>query len=144
VDPGSREGLLRRRRPALKILLDTCVLLWWLEDNPRLGARAKEFFRSEEESLLWSIASSWEIAIKVAKGQLRLAEPIASFLPRVLEEQRISLLPITHTHVLRVSELPRHHGDPFDRILISQAIEDRIPILTSDPDFADYEVETIW
>ena len=143
MDPGSREGI-RGGRSALKILLDTHVLLWWLEDSPRLGARARKIFEDEEDSLLWSLASSWEVAIKVAKGRLRLAEPILTFLPRALEEQEIGLLPITHTHVLRVGELQRHHGDPFDRLLIAQAREERIPVLTSDPDFRDYEVETIW
>jgi PIN domain nuclease of toxin-antitoxin system len=90
------------------------------------------------------VASSWELAIKQSKGGIQLPGSVRTYLPRVLEEQKVDLLPIAHSHALRVAELPRHHGDPFDRMLVAQAVEERIPILTNDGGIGRYEVEVIW
>ena len=128
----------------MRLLLDTHVFLWWLEDSPHLGARARDILNDEHNELLWSLASSWELAIKVALGRMRIPEPLPEYLPRVLEEQSVRLLPIDHGHVLRVSELPRHHKDPFDRLLVAQAQIERVPVLTRDDDFRRYDVEVVW
>ena len=128
----------------MEILVDTHVLLWWMQGPNRVGTRARELFADEGSRLRWSVASSWELAIKQSRGRIRLPEPVRTLLPKVLEEQRLDLLPIAHFHALRVAELPLHHGDPFDRLLVAQAIEERIPILTNDSRIGRYDVEVIW
>ena len=96
-----------------------------------------------ENELFLSAASAWEIAIKHAIGKLKLPEPPERYVPSRLEALRTLALPIEHSHALQVGSLPRHHRDPFDRLLIAQAQLEDLPILTSDEVFASYDVETI-
>ena len=91
-----------------------------------------------------SIASIWEILIKVQLGKLNLPQPAGPYIIRKLAENRIEVLPITLDHVLGIESLPLHHRDPFDRLLIAQSIEEGWPIITADPWFARYPVEVIW
>jgi PIN domain nuclease of toxin-antitoxin system len=95
-------------------------------------------------NLLLSIASIWEILIKVQLGKLNLPQPAGPYIIRKLAENRIEVLPITLDHVLGIESLPLHHRDPFDRLLIAQSIEEGWPIITADPWFARYPVEVIW
>ena len=124
----------------MNLLLDTHALLWWMTDDPALGARARDAIADAGNGVWVSAASVWEIAIKAALGRLQLPGPIAEVLPSVLADNDFSPLPITVDHALRVSELPPVHADPFDRILIAQAITQSLTIVTADAAFARYAV----
>lgn len=128
----------------MKYLLDTSVWLWSLTASERISKKGRRLLASGRAELYLSAASSWEIAIKSALGKLPLSEPPASFVPKGMAAQGIRPLSITHTHALAVSELPAHHRDPFDRILISQARTEEMIILTADRVFEQYDVKILW
>lgn len=128
----------------MKILIDTQVFLWLIEDNPLLSKKAKKIFLSDENDFNLSLASIWEISIKHSIGKLTIKQPLEKFLHNQLHENHINLLPINFRHVTKVSELPFHHRDPFDRLLIAQAIEEKFPILSSDLAFDKYEIKRLW
>jgi len=126
----------------MKVLLDTHTLIWALTDERRLSPRARNVMTSSE--LWWSVVSLWEAIQKAQLGRLSLPLPAGPFLSGELSSNRVRLLPVSLSHVLRVEELPLHHRDPFDRLLIAQSIEEGWPIVTVDPWFARYTVEVIW
>jgi len=127
----------------MKALLDTHTFLWAISGDEKLSRRAGEIFAGPSD--LWlSIASIWEILIKVQVGKILLPEPTGPYLLKKLAENRIETLPITLDHVLKIETLPTHHNDPFDRMLIAQSLEERIPVVTADRVFARYPVELIW
>jgi PIN domain nuclease of toxin-antitoxin system len=127
----------------MKALLDTHTFLWAISDDPRLSHHAKHTFTGPTD--LWlSVASIWEILIKVQAGKLPLPEPAGSYVVKKLGENRIEVLSVKLDHVLKLENLPVHHRDPFDRILIAQSLEENLPIVTSDPLFARYSVQLIW
>jgi PIN domain nuclease of toxin-antitoxin system len=128
----------------VRILLDSHVFLWWNADDPRLVKRVKKLISDPANSPLLSVASAWEIAIKVHRGRLRMPEPVSTYVPSRLAHYGIQPLPVTLPHVLETAALQLHHGDPFDRLLIAQARVEGIPILTSDSDFRKYSVEVLW
>jgi PIN domain nuclease of toxin-antitoxin system len=128
----------------VRFLLDTHGLLYWVYDPPRLGAAALKVIADRDNTIYWSVASSWEIAIKVGLGKLRLDGPPSEVLPVELQRNGFTLLPIDHTHALSVCELPRHHGDPFDRLLVAQALAEDLTLLTADRHLAEYGVRTAW
>lgn len=128
----------------MRILLDTHTFLWFVSDDPRLSPRARELMQDGDHELLLSIASVWEIAIKVSLGKLPMTVPIETFLPAQLQRNDVQLLPIEMWHALKVAGLPFHHRDPFDRLLISQSIVDELPILGTDTSFDAYGVQRIW
>ena len=128
----------------MKCLLDTSVWLWSLTTWERINEEARGVLSSGRNELYLSAASSWEIAIKTALGRLQLPEPAASYIPKRMATEGIRPLAITHTHALAVSDLPLHHGDPFDRLLIAQARTEDMMILTADRTFELYEVEILW
>ncbi|HEX5923060.1 MAG TPA: type II toxin-antitoxin system VapC family toxin [Baekduia sp.] len=123
----------------MRLLPDSHALIWWLDDAPQLSTRAGELMSDDDNPLLFSAAALWEIRIKMALGKLRTIDKHG-----VLEEDDITLLPITHAHAAAAAALPLHHRDPFDRMLIAQAqIEDAV-LLTADPAMAAYDVRTVW
>ena len=128
----------------MKCLLDTSVWLWSLTTWERINEKARGVLSSGRNELYLSAASSWEIAIKTALGRLQLPEPAASYIPKRMATEGIRPLTITHTHALAVSDLPLHHGDPFDRLLIAQALTEDMMILTADRTFELYEVDVLW
>jgi len=129
----------------MRFLLDTHAWLWWLSDDERrLNARSRQALSDPANTLLFSAASSWEIAIKYALKKLELPEPPARYVPERLARQGMTPLPVEHSHALRVSELPRLHSDPFDRLLIAQAQLEKATIVTGDPSFALYDVDILW
>jgi PIN domain nuclease of toxin-antitoxin system len=120
----------------LRLLLDSHVLLWWLQDNSRLSADAAQAIESGAEAVLVSAASIWEIEIKRLGGRLPAPE-------HVLEQvEDIGFLPleITPDHALDAARLPRHHGDPFDRLLVAQAQAEAATLVTDDAALAAYDV----
>ena len=127
----------------MRVLLDTQCWLWMTLAPERFSARARKLVEARETLLYLSAASAWEIAIKHALGKLRLPEPPATYVPTRVAALGVQPLAIEHSHALRVAELPPHHRDPFDRLLIAQAQIDDLPILTSDSLFDAYDVTTI-
>jgi PIN domain nuclease of toxin-antitoxin system len=127
----------------MKALLDTHAFLWAIAEEGKLSRRAQQIYTGSNDLSL-SVASVWEILIKVQAGKLPLPEPSGPYLVKKLAKERIEVLPITLDHVLRTESLPPHHRDPFDRLLIAQSIEEGWPIITADPWFARYPVDVIW
>jgi PIN domain nuclease of toxin-antitoxin system len=128
----------------MRILLDTHVFLWWITDHPQLSALARHLIGETNNSLYWSAASSWEISIKYALGRLPLPAPPADFLPPELVKNKIESLPILDKHGFRVGLLPPHHRDPFDRMLVAQAIEESLILLSNDQMLSLYDVPLRW
>ena len=127
----------------MNLLIDTHVLLWWLGDDPRLGRDAAARI-ADPRNLVWvSAASAWEIAIKTGLGRLDLGEPPEQCLPREIERAGFQPLDVTFDHALAVRTLARHHADPFDRLLIAQALSEGLHIVTADPAFAAYGVAVV-
>jgi PIN domain nuclease of toxin-antitoxin system len=128
----------------VRILLDTQCWLWWYLSSDRLSPGAREVMAASRDPLYLSAASSWEIAIKVGLRKLKLPEPPARYVPARLAEQGMTALAVEHVHALRVAELPPHHHDPFDRLLVAQAQIERMTLLTADPQIMAYDVDTLW
>ena len=128
----------------MKLLLDTCTFLWIVADSPQLSPRARSLFTSAGHDVYLSAASAWEIGVKHALGRLPLPEPPGRFVPAQREAHRIDALAIDEESVLQVGRLPLVHRDPFDRLLVCQAIVHGLAILTPDPLVADYPVRVVW
>jgi PIN domain nuclease of toxin-antitoxin system len=110
----------------------------------RLSEPTRHLLRHPERDLFLSTASAWEIAIKVAAGKLRLPQPPAALVAKWMSEDRVAALPILLAHALRAGELPPHHRDPFDRLLIAQAQIEGLTLLTADRELAQYDVLVHW
>ena len=124
----------------MDLLIDTHILLWWLLGDPRLDPQASAAVGHPRNRIYVSSASAWEIAIKAALGKLQVPMPVSSWLPGELASNRFTPLPIEIDHALGVEALSRHHADPFDRILIAQAVAEGLTIVTRDVQFALYGV----
>ncbi len=124
----------------MRILLDTHVWLWMLSEPDRLADDVQEILADPRSTLHLSVASAWEIAIKFGLGKLPLPEPPATFVPSRLLRDGVSSVPIEQHHVLRVAELPHHHRDPFDRLLVAQAKADDFTLFTVDQVFGAYDL----
>jgi len=127
----------------MNLLIDSHVLLWWLATPERVADRARNALRSPEYRVWVSAAVAWEIAIKSNLGKLHAADVVAS-LPRILFEKGFRRLAISMDHALRAGMLPRHHRDPFDRMLVAQAQALNCPIVSADPILDSYGVRRIW
>ena len=127
----------------MKLLLDTPVLLWWLNGSSKLGKRARAAIANPQSAVWVSAAVVWEIVIKDALGRLAMAEPLDVCLPRELEQLDFQRLPVSMAHALAVRSLADHHADPFDRMLVAQATADGLVLVTADPVFRAYGVETL-
>lgn len=121
-------------------LVDTHALLWWLTDDPRLPSAARAALADPESDPLVSSASVWQIAVKRSLGKLSAPDD----LPDRIVKQGFRWLPVTAAHAWQVRDLPLHHRDPFDRLLVAQALSEHLPVLTGDARFSDYEVEVWW
>jgi PIN domain nuclease of toxin-antitoxin system len=128
----------------VKYLLDTSVFLWSAGAPEKLNKQATSLLSSKASELYLSAASSWEIAIKFALGSLTLLTPPSELIPHAMRALTLRSLDITHFHALAAGELPRHHRDPFDRMLIAQARSETMVLLTADSTFTRYDVETIF
>jgi PIN domain nuclease of toxin-antitoxin system len=126
----------------MRVLIDTHVFLWGLTEEARLSPDVRRLLPVAD---VWmSVASIWEIITKVQVGKLTLPSPVGPFLIAKLVSNGVSVLPVTLDHVLRIESLELHHRDPFDRVLIAQSIEEKLPLVTADPHFERYPVEVIW
>ena len=127
----------------MKALLDTHAFLWALAGDERMSRLARDTFAGPA-GLSLSIASIWEILIKVQSGKLNLPRPAGPYVLRKLAENRIETLSVSIDHLLALEHLPMHHRDPFDRMLIAQSMEEGWPIITADPEFKRYPIRLIW
>jgi PIN domain nuclease of toxin-antitoxin system len=121
-------------------LLDTHVLLWALEASPRLSATARAVIEDTDNIILVSVVSAWEIEIKKALRQLEAPDDLAGAIESAGFLKRL----VTFADVLHVRTLPRHHRDPFDRMLVAQAMEDAALLVSADPQLAKYPIQVIW
>ena len=128
----------------MKILLDTHIFLWLITDNDRLSDKSKQAFINSDNELFFSIASYWEICIKISIGKLKLSKNWDKIIKDELMVNSVKLLPISTEHCFQITQLPFHHRDPFDRIIISQAIIEKMHIMTIDSYFSQYEVNIVW
>ena len=128
----------------MKYLLDAHTFLWATSDDRRLSGTASEIFTNRSNELFLSAAGVWEVMIKAQIGKLPLPLPVASYLKRQLALNRIQVLPIGFEHIVRIEQLPLHHRDPFDRILVAQSIEEKMPIVSADPVLRRYPVKVVW
>lgn len=128
----------------MTLLLDTHAFLWFCQDDPSLSAAAKSLIEDPENQKLVSIASCWEIAIKAGLGKLNLGEPAETYIPNALAQTGLQLLPISLAHATGVESLPAHHKDPFDRLLVAQALAEVIPLVSRDTAFDPYAVTRLW
>lgn len=126
------------------LLLDTHTLLWFFWDDPRLSTNARVMLENPINCKFVSIASCWEIAIKVGLGKLDLGEPSRSFLHREISRNNFELLPISLDHATLVESLVLRHKDPFDRLLIAQAMIEDIPLVSADEVFDQYGISRLW
>jgi len=124
----------------VKVLIDTHVLLWWLTDDRRLSRATDALLRDPATEVFVSVASLWEIGIKHANGRLTLSKPPGAFFPTVLAACRFETLPIRAEHAYAAADLPPHHKDPFDRMIIAQARVEGVPVISEDPWFQMYDV----
>jgi PIN domain nuclease of toxin-antitoxin system len=128
----------------VRILLDTCTFLWIVGGDPALSARAREVFVDPESEVYLSAASAWEIGVKHRLGKLPLPEPPESFVPAQREAHGIEALAVDDESALHVAKLPDLHRDPFDRMLIAQAIVGGLALVTPDEWVRQYPVRTLW
>jgi PIN domain nuclease of toxin-antitoxin system len=128
----------------VKLLLDTHAFLWWVEGAPALGRRARAEISNPDNEVFVSLATCWELAIKLSLGKLRLTHSLDRFIPEQLTRNGFVLLSVEFPHVARVAELPFHHRDPFDRVLVAQALQDELAIVSSDRVLRKYGVTVVW
>lgn len=128
----------------MRVLIDTHVFLWWVEGNRALPAKAHAALADRENECLISMVSVWELAIKVGSGKLKLGLPVKRYVVEHVAANAFRMLNIQMEHVGRVETLDPHHGDPFDRLLIAQALEEKLAVVTADPVFRKYGVKRIW
>lgn len=128
----------------MRVLLDTHAFIWLTSHGPEMSSTAWKMLRDPDNELLVSIASIWEMGIKSNSGKLTLSDPFPWFIRRAFAENKIELLPVSVDHVLRLEKLPRHHKDPFDRMIAAQALEEDVPVIGRDRMLDEYGVDRRW
>jgi PIN domain nuclease of toxin-antitoxin system len=128
----------------MRLLLDTHALLWWLDGDPRLSGNAKTAIEDGANEILVSAASAWEIATKVRIGKLPDAVYVAEHLPDVIADQQFRSLPISLVHARRAGLMAGLHRDPFDRMLIAQALMEGLILVSNETLFDSFGVERLW
>lgn len=123
----------------MRLLLDTHAFLWWLNDGPELGRQARHHIQDPDAFVFVSAATAWEIAVKRSSGKLEAAGDIETW----IRDNQFRGLDVTVAHAIRSAELPRHHQDPFDRLLVAQAQLDELTLVTSDEQLSAYDVEIL-
>ena len=128
----------------MKLLLDTCVILWLMMESKRISPTMLEILANPLNSRYLSAASVWEIVVKWQIGKLKLPKAPVEFIAEIKQKGRIRPLPIDDVSALQLNKLPKTHDDPFDRILICQAIENSMTIVTPDDSITQYPIKTLW
>jgi PIN domain nuclease of toxin-antitoxin system len=128
----------------MRYLLDTVVWLWSVGPTEKIGKDGLEILRTGGHEIYLSAASVWEISIKARSGKYKLPDEPARYIPNRLGTQGIRGLPISQTHALKANDLDLHHNDPFDRLIIAQALVENLTVLTPDQLFGKYPIEVVW
>ena len=127
----------------MKLLLDTHIFIWWADQPEKLSPAALSALEDEANELLLSVASVWEMQIKIQLGKLKLNLPLKEIVKNQQETNDLTVSPVALTHVLALDALPFHHKDPFDRLLIAQSIAEGLTIVTVDSQFSAYSVKLL-
>ena len=127
----------------MKLLLDTHTFLWWDSEPEKLSQRALELCQNPENILILSVASIWEMQIKIQLGKLKIKMPLSELI-RQQQENGVGILPVEASHIFAVENLPNHHKDPFDRLLVAQAIVEDAVLVSADPLITQYPVMVDW
>lgn len=125
----------------MKLLVDTHLLLWWLADDARLPGKARDMLSDDQNEICVSVASLWEIVLKMDKGKLKVNP---SELLNEIHANQFNVVPIEAAHTLTYARLPQHHHDPFDRMLVAQATSESLRLLTHDPQLRNYGEVVHW
>lgn len=128
----------------MKLLFDTHAFIWWDSEPEKLSHQVLKSCQDKENTLFLSVASAWEMQIKLQLGKLKLTLPLAQIIESQTQANGIQVLPIALPHVLALDQLPSHHKDPFDRLLIAQAIVEDAVLVSADPIFHKYTVKVVW
>ena len=128
----------------MKYLLDSHALLWWESDASQLSSVAYGLLSDRQNTILLSVASIWEMQIKLQTGKLKLTLSLETLVENQVTENQMVLLPVLLSHVFELGELPMHHRDPFDRLLIAQARVEHAILISRDPQIAQYDVKVVW
>jgi PIN domain nuclease of toxin-antitoxin system len=128
----------------MRLLLDTHAFLWFIGGDERLSGKAKEAIADLENEVFLSVASLWEIAVKINIGKLKLPRSFGELIPEQLMQNEITLLRIELSHLTRYVDLPIHHRDPFDRLIVVQAQMEEMPLVSKDVTFGSYDVDLLW
>jgi PIN domain nuclease of toxin-antitoxin system len=128
----------------MRLLLDTQTFIWWDSEPAKLSAQALTLCQDQQNSLLFSVASVWEMQIKLQLGKLKLTLPLSEIIENQQQTNHLEILPILLPHVLAVQYLPAHHKDPFDRLLIAQANVEDVIIVSNDSMFPKYTDKVLW
>ena len=127
----------------MRLLLDTHIFIWWADQPERLSPAALSAIEDEANELLLSVASVWEMQIKIQLGKLKLSLPLKELIKSQQETNELTLLPVALTHVLALDALPLHHKDPFDRLLIAQSTEEDLTLVSADSQFSAYPAKLL-
>lgn len=128
----------------MRVLLDTHALVWALGEPHRLSSRARAAITDPSTVVFVSLTSAWELAILQSLDRVRLTVPLGTLFTEGFAALRFHLLPIRLPHIARVADLPRHHRDPFDRLLVATALAERLTVVSTDRAFARYGVPVVW
>jgi PIN domain nuclease of toxin-antitoxin system len=128
----------------VKLLLDTHAFLWYALDDANLSAKAESLIDDPANDEFISPASYWELAIKISVGKYTLVQPYEDFLRQGIDGNGFIILPIHWRHTARLTNMPFHHRDPFDRLMIAQALVEQMPIVSNDALFDPYGVQRLW
>ena len=128
----------------MRLLLDTHAFLWFVRNDSKLSDPARAALAAAENEIMLSPANYWELAIKVQLGKYQLNVPFDEFVAQAIERYDLTILPIKPTHAAVVSGLPNHHRDPFDRLIIAQAMVEQVAVVSADRAFDAYSVGRLW
>jgi PIN domain nuclease of toxin-antitoxin system len=128
----------------MRLLLDTHTFLWWINDSAELSTKSRKAITNAGNECFLSLASCWEMAIKASLNKLRLAQPLERFVPEHIAANGFRLLGVDFSHIAETEGLPFHHRDPFDRLLVAQAMTENLTIVSADAVLSRYGVKRIW
>lgn len=127
----------------MRLLLDTHVFIWWADDPEKLSPAALAALEDEGNELALSVASVWEMQLKIQLGKLKLSLPLKELVKNQQDTNNLTVSPVALPHVLALDALPFHHKDPFDRLLIAQSIEEDLTLVTADSQFSAYSIKLL-
>ena len=128
----------------MNLLIDTHIVIWFYQTDARMSATALTLIQDPANSTFVSAASHWEIAVKISTGKLKLAESFPDFVQHAIADNGFTILPIEPRHTAQLIALPFHHRDPFDRMIVAQAIVEKMPVISVDPVLDSYPIRRLW